>query len=153
MSTATIFKEFTNVSFVPGHTFTWSPRKRVIIYDKNLLETNRGAMALLHEIGHAKLNHQTYNFDIELINMEVEAWAQARNLAKRHNVPIDESHIDECLETYRIWLYKRSRCPTCSNTSVQESTRKYRCFLCRTTWEVASTRTTQPRRMNCFNSI
>ena len=129
----------------------WSPKKQVIYYDELAIGSREGIMALLHEIGHAKLGHQTFEMDIELITMETQAWEEAKSLANKLGVELDENHIQNCLEGYRIWIYKRSRCPSCSNTSLQESSRSYRCFNCGASWQVAQNRTLQPRRMNCVN--
>jgi len=145
-----LIAKFPNLKFAPGTFFSWSPRKRVIFYDKSRLGSAEGQLALLHEIGHFQLGHKDYEYDIELINMEVAAWKRARELASQFRVPINEEHINSCLETYRIWLHKRSLCPNCDNTSLQESPYQYRCFLCQSRWEVAATCSLQPRRMRCF---
>lgn len=151
MTSAAVFRRFPNLSFQPGKSFIWSPHKGVVFYDSDRIESNEGMMALLHEIGHAQLGHETFEYDIELLNMEVEAWTKARSLAKRINFELDEGHIDDCLETYRLWLYKRSKCPVCANTSLQENVTTYRCFVCNSSWRVAQTRTVQPRRMRCIS--
>lgn len=150
IQTSALLNSFPNISFQQGKTFSWSPRKQVVYYDPLQITTPHGSLALLHEIGHAKLKHSNYRLDIELINMEVAAWAEARKYAQALNIEVDEDHIEDCLETYRLWLFKRSRCPECSNTSIQQNQRTYRCFLCSTTWQVAQTKTTQPRRMRCL---
>lgn len=142
-------KRYPNLKFQSGSTFVWSPQASTVFYNQELVDTPRGGLALLHEIGHALLGHQTYQLDLELLNMEVEAWIKARELADHHELEIDEEHIENCLETYRIWLFKRSRCPTCENTSLQQDETNYRCFVCGSGWRVAQTRTLQPRRMAC----
>lgn len=145
-----LLTSFPDVNFAEGKTFSWSPRKQVVYYDPLHINTEHGALALLHEIGHARLNHSNYQLDIELINMEVAAWNEARKIAKKQKIKVDEEHIEACLETYRVWLFKRSRCPECNNASIQQNQRTYRCFLCGTSWQVAQTKTTQPRRMRCL---
>jgi hypothetical protein len=144
-----LLENFPAISFAKGKRFSWSPIKKVVYYDPEQIHTQTGSLALLHEIGHAKLMHKNYSLDIELLNMEVAAWAEARKLAKKFDIDIDENHIEECLETYRLWLYKRSLCPECNNTTTQKDDRTYKCFLCSTTWEVAASKTTQPKRMRC----
>lgn len=106
-------------------------------------------MAILHEIAHSLLAHKNYLLDIELLNMEVAAWARARKLAKDFSVSIDEVHINDCLDSYRLWLYKRSRCPNCQNTGFQQDGNTYRCFICFASWRVAASHTLRPRRMQC----
>lgn len=150
MTAPAILQHFPDISFAKGKTFCWSPRKQIVYYDPYHIDSDQGILALLHEIGHARLGHSNYQLDIELLNMEVAAWLEARTYARKLMIDIDENHIEDCLETYRVWLYKRSRCPECSNTSIQQGQSNYRCFLCNTTWQVAQTKTTQPRRMRCL---
>ena len=153
MTAAAIIKNFPDITFKAGKNFIWSPKRRVVFYDELRLKTSQGMMALLHEIGHAHLQHQTFELDIELLNMEVEAWIEARKLAENLKFRLNEDHIESCLETYRVWLYKRSKCPVCANTSLQETLTTYRCFICNSSWRVAQTRSTQPHRMACISSI
>lgn len=149
MTASQLSQKFPDLSFKVGKNFMYSPKHKVVYYHPDRIKTNHGILALLHEVGHALLGHQTYELDIELLDMEVAAWEKAKYLAKEYRLEIDEKHINDCLETYRIWLYKRSSCPICSNTSLQSSANEYQCFLCDARWQVAQTRTTQPRRMNC----
>lgn len=150
MAPAKLLELFPNIHFRSGKTFVWSPSQQAVYYDPKRINTKHGLLALLHEVGHALLKHQTYEYDIELLKMELDAWSQARSLASKLKLKVvDEEHIDNCLETYRVWIYKRSRCPSCENTSLQQSARYYQCFLCNSKWEVAQNRTTQPRRMKC----
>jgi hypothetical protein len=151
MSVESIFRHFPKLKFRAGDYFVWSPQQKTIYYDAQRVESQAGKAALLHEIGHAKLKHRDFEYDMELVNMEVAAWEKARELAADLDVSMDEEHINSCLETYRIWLFKRSRCPECSATGVQKNSRLYRCFMCAKQWRVALTRTTQPRRMKCLS--
>lgn len=153
MTAEQLFSLFPAIEFHQAETFVWAPQQRTVYYDPKRLSSKRGLLALLHEISHALLDHQTFELDIELLNMEVAAWTKARQLAAQHKIAIDEAHIEDCLETYRIWLYKRSRCPNCANTSLQQDVHSYRCFLCGSTWQVAQSRTTQPRRMQCITPV
>lgn len=147
---AELSKQFPKLKFVAGEQFIWSPLKRTIYYDEAQSTTPQGFLALLHEVGHALLGHKDYTFDLDLLNMEVEAWAKARELAQDFKLDVNEDHIENCLDTYRMWLFKRSRCPTCAQTSLQADARTYRCFICHSQWKVAPTRSLQPRRMNCI---
>lgn len=153
MTPSAVIKQFPNIDFMSAQRFVWSPKKQVVYYDNRRLKTQAGQIALLHEIGHALLKHQTYEYDIDLINMEVEAWDEARRLAKQFKVSLNEEHINQCLETYRIWIYKRSRCPECSNISLQQTPTSYACFNCGSSWQVAQSKTVQPRRMNCITPL
>lgn len=149
MTANQLSQKFPNLNFRVGKNFMYSPKHKIVYYCPNRIKTHHGVLALLHEVGHALLGHQTYELDVELLDMEVAAWEKAKTLAQEYQLEIDEKHINECLETYRVWLYKRSRCPVCDNTSLQENANQYHCFLCDARWSVAQTRTTQPRRMKC----
>lgn len=97
--------------------------------------------SLLHETGHALLDHTSYKADFELLRLEVEAWERAKLLAADLDVAIDEDHIQDCLDTYRDWLFKRSICPQCNTKCLQQGDFvHYRCFNCHTVWRVSSSR-------------
>ncbi len=128
------------LSFTPGKQFSWSPETREIFY-KTAASDDQAVWSLLHETGHALLDHKTYHADFELLLLEVAAWEKARELATELSVEIDEDHIQDCLDTYRDWLYARSVCPNCSTKSIQQNDcAHYRCFNCRTTWRVTASR-------------
>jgi hypothetical protein len=79
--------------------------------------------------------------------MEVAAWEYAKELAKRYGVSIDEDHVQDCLDSYRDWLYKRSICPACGTKSIQQDQElQYQCFNCRSMWGVAASRFCRPYR-------
>lgn len=150
MNAHVLQKQFPQIRFESGEAFVWSPKKQIVYYNPERLQTDRGITSLLHEVGHALLGHTTYELDIELLDMEAAAWSKARSLAQEYKVNLDHDHIDACLDTYRAWIYKRSRCPLCGNTSLQRSAQIYHCFLCNAQWNVAQSRSSQPRRMNCI---
>ncbi|HSX47711.1 MAG TPA: hypothetical protein VLF63_02965 [Patescibacteria group bacterium] len=133
-------KKYPEVKFKSGHQFYWSPKTNQVIYKEgsnNIHDT----WSLLHETGHALLNHATYKSDYELINIEVAAWHKAQDLAKQFNLEIDKDHIEDCLDTYRDWVYNRSICPNCTAKSIQqENYHQYRCFNCKTVWRVSTNR-------------
>lgn len=128
------------LSFKPGQQFCWSPETHEIFY----IESAGGDTAiwsLLHETGHALLNHNSYQADFQLIRLEVAAWEQAKQLAATLQLVIDENHIQDCLDTYRDWLYKRSICPGCHAKCLQQDDFvHYRCFNCHTIWRVTPSR-------------
>ncbi|MEX0748406.1 MAG: hypothetical protein WD467_01170 [Candidatus Saccharimonadales bacterium] len=144
-----IILHYPRLTFTSGNQFVWSPGRRTVFYDETEFDTARGRLALLHEIGHAELDHQDYHSDLNLLNMEMEAWEYAVSKAIEFGVAVDEAHIDRCLETYRVWLYKRSRCPECDFHGIQLDPKHYRCFMCRHTWQVARTLSLQPNRSHC----
>ena len=134
------------INFKPGATFSWSPKTNHVIY-KELAENDEVAtLSLLHEVGHALLEHKDYNSDFQLLTLEVSAWEKANQLAETFSRSIDSDHIQDCLDTYRDWLYQRSTCPTCTNCSLQTDSRTYSCFNCGTVWHVSSSRMCRPYR-------
>ncbi|MGC1177182.1 MAG: hypothetical protein WA843_03870 [Candidatus Saccharimonadales bacterium] len=139
---------FPELTFTPGKQFYWSPESSEIFY-KSGADGAQAIWSLLHETGHALLKHATYKADFELLTMEVAAWERARVLAQEIGASIDEDHIQDCLDTYRDWLYKRSICPTCSTKSLQQSDFvHYRCFNCNTRWQVSASRFHRTYRQN-----
>jgi hypothetical protein len=132
--------QYPNLRYTHGQQFAWSPETSEIFY-KPGAEGDEAKWSLLHETGHALLRHQSYRADVELLKLEVEAWQRARLLARDVSVTINEDHIQDCLDTYRDWLDKRSICPTCSNKCLQQDDCKsYRCFNCHASWRVSDNR-------------
>jgi hypothetical protein len=132
--------ELPELRFTPGRQFYWSPETSEIFY-KTAGGGRRAIWSLLHETGHALLGHQSYKADFELLRLEVAAWERARGLADHLGLKIDEDHIQDCLDTYRDWLYKRSICPNCGTKCLQQGDFvHYRCFNCHTTWRVTASR-------------
>lgn len=132
--------KYPKLKFAAGEQFCWSPETGEILY-KTGAKGNRAKWSLLHETGHALLGHKNYQADYELIRLEIAAWHRAKELAAEHDIIIDEDHIQDCLDTYRDWLYRRSICPSCNNKSLQQADYvHYRCFNCHTTWSVSGNR-------------
>ncbi len=137
-----MYPQFT---FLKGETARWSPRLRQITYVSG--KEPFAVWSLLHELSHALLDHDTYDSDMELLKKEVEAWEHAKMLADNVNQPIDESYIQECLDTYRDWLHKRSSCPACGMHGLQPLAELYDCLNCAATWKVSSERFCRPYRL------
>ncbi|MGZ6004735.1 MAG: hypothetical protein ACXWLH_01145 [Candidatus Saccharimonadales bacterium] len=136
-----LIKKFPDWEFVAGNRFSWSPAKRQIIYNQSANETDVVAIwSLLHELGHARLGHKDFSSDFELLRLEAAAWTEAEQLAAEFHQSIDQDHIQDCLDTYRDWLYQRSTCPNCTSTSLQTSRSHYNCFNCGTVWRVSASR-------------
>ena len=136
----TLQKQFPELHFRAGQRFSWSPKTGEIIY-KKAAHGEQAQWSLLHETGHALLGHRSYEADFELIRLEVEAWERAKLIAQEVGIKIDEGHIQDCLDTYRDWLYKRSICPNCSTKALQQDDFvHYRCFNCNTKWRVSASR-------------
>lgn len=138
---------FPDITFKGGASYYWSPKNREIIYNKTRQDTIIDPYSLLHELGHALLEHQHYESDLELVEMESQAWQKAQEISHDYGVVIENDHIQDCLDTYRDWLHQRSACPKCSSRSFQQSPNKYRCFNCDTEWSVSASRFCRPYRM------
>jgi hypothetical protein len=132
--------KYPKLRFTSGENFFWSPETSEIFY-KAGASGQKATWSLLHETGHALLEHRSYKADFELIRLEVAAWERAKQLAADIGTAIDEDHIQDCLDTYRDWLYKRSICPECSTKCLQQDDyAHYRCFNCRAVWKVTASR-------------
>jgi hypothetical protein len=137
---AELQSKFPALRFTPGQQFCWSPETGEIFY-KATARGKQATWSLLHETGHALLEHHGYKADFELLRLEAAAWERARALAEGLGLAIDEDHVQDCLDTYRDWLYKRSICPACTTKCLQQGDFvHYRCFNCHTTWRVTASR-------------
>lgn len=139
-----------DATIVAGDSLCWSPKSKTITYRQND-DSEDNLWGLLHEAGHAKLEHTSYKSDMELLQLEVAAWEVASELADRIGLLIDPEHVQDCLDTYRDWLHQRSTCPRCGIVSFQESINKYRCFNCHKTWMVSASRFCRPYRLSSYN--
>jgi len=137
--------DYPDINFTEGNSFRWSPQNKQIIYKAGSKDIN-DSWALLHEVGHALLEHSTYNSDFELLKLEVAAWEKAQEIQSKYAIEINPEHIQNCLDTYREWLYQRSSCPSCNNTCLQTSLSEYRCFNCHSVWKVTVARFCRPYR-------
>jgi hypothetical protein len=132
--------EFPELLFTAGKQFCWSPETKEIFYKADA-DGKRAVWSLLHETGHALLEHRSYQADFELLRLESEAWERAKTLSEKLGIEIDEDHVQDCLDTYRDWLYKRSICPNCSTKCLQQGDFvHYRCFNCHAMWRVTASR-------------
>ena len=145
-------REHPQLRFQPGPAFYWSPETGEIFYKEPRTKNReqgaekRDEWALLHEVAHALLEHTNYHTDIELLQLEVAAWAHAKTMAGGYGLTIDDDHVQDCLDTYRDWLHGRSICPNCTTRSLQQSDHHYRCHNCHTTWRVSASRFCRPYR-------
>lgn len=128
--------------------FFWSPNNQTVSYNTEEIGTDAGAWALLHETAHAVLGHTGYQSDIELLMLEVEAWQEAKTIASKLGITIDEEHIQDCLDTYRDWLHQRSTCPVCGVVCLQANPRSYHCHNCHNDWLVSASRFCRPYRLS-----
>jgi hypothetical protein len=143
---STLTTQYSAISFVAGDSFYWSPAKRQVHY-KHDAQGIIATFSLLHEVAHGLLDHKRYKLDFELLQLEVAAWEEAKRIALTYTIEIDEDHIQDCLDSYRDWLYRRSICPSCTTKALQlDDQPKYRCYNCATTWLVTPSRFCRPYR-------
>lgn len=129
------------INFTASEWFAWNPDTRTISYVEN------GAPArLLHELGHADLDHCAYQRDIQLLEMERDAWDRARQLASDYHCTISDDAVDDHLDSYRNWLHARSTCPRCEALGIQTDAARYTCMECAHAWRVNEARTCELRR-------
>jgi hypothetical protein len=138
-------KDFGQFNFISGKTAMWSPKDNSITYVTK--STKKSDWTLLHELAHGLLGHNTYSTDFELLKMESQAWQKAKEIGKKYKVVIDDEHIQNCLDTYRDWLHRRSTCPTCGLRSPQINSSTYHCINCKTQWKVTADRFVRPYRL------
>lgn len=143
---AKLRSDFPQLQFGAGDVFSWSPKERRVIYAADVNDEAQPIWSLLHEVGHALLNHHSYKTDFELVRLEAAAWDKATQLAERYNHKIDPEHIQDCLDTYRDWLHQRSTCPRCQTTSLQGNHTTYYCYNCNATWKVTRAKICRPYR-------
>lgn len=137
--------DYPDFKFEPGSQEHWSPRSKTVTYnlDQPLRELRYG---VLHELAHALLEHADYSTDFELLKLEANAWDRASNIGHRYHIEIGSEHIQNCLDTYRDWLHRRSTCPSCGMHVLQKDSSSYQCFNCQTTWNVSTGRFVRPYR-------
>lgn len=132
-----------NLTFVQGEGFGWNHATCTISYGPR--QPNAAAY-LLHEYGHALLEHTHYTHDIDLLKIERAAWEKALIIAPSFDLAIDTSIVEDALDTYREWIHARALCPQCGATGIQSGHLTYRCVACGATWHVNEARTCELRR-------
>lgn len=142
---STLQAKYPQIKFSFGRTALWSPKTQTVIYKAD--GSKKDMWAVLHEVGHALLGHTTYDSDTNLLNKEVEAWQKALEITPDFVEEIDQEHIENCLNTYRDWLHRRSTCPSCEMHGIQPSKDLYSCLNCKDVWQVSSARFCRPYRL------
>lgn len=119
-------EDFSEFRFVVGRKFAFRPTKTIVLGPPEPFSE----LLALHEVSHAILGHRGFKMDVERLKMEKAAWDKASELAKKYGVKINEELIQRELDTYRDWLYQKSRCPKCGLTRFQTPDGQYRCPSC-----------------------
>ncbi len=139
-----VMARYPALTFTAGERFEWHPENSEIVYDP---DDPMHDARLLHEIGHAQLNHDSYDRDIGLIAMERDAWQVARmEIAPPLGVEVAGDVIHHDMDTYRDWLHDRSTCPHCQSSGIQIKKQEYKCVTCRKSWRVNEARSCALRR-------
>jgi DNA-directed RNA polymerase subunit RPC12/RpoP len=142
---AELKKDYPQFKFKAGKQDFWSPGSKTITYNPES-PLRKLQYSLLHELSHALLDHQKYTTDFELLKMETEAWHKATEISPKYGLEINQDHVQNCLDTYRDWLHRRSRCPRCGMHVLQDNQGSYKCFNCQTKWSVTDKRFTRTYR-------
>jgi hypothetical protein len=125
-----------NITFKPAREFSWSATKGIVTYND---QANNWQQLLLHEVAHSLLKHQDYRSDRELVKLEADAWGYAKeHLAAQYQVVFDNDLIEDHKDSYREWLFRRSRCPRCEYGGWQTGPNQYKCPNCLSSWHVNS---------------
>ena len=115
--------DYPKIRFRVGKKFAFRPPRTIIFADGSKLE-------LLHELGHARLEHDFYATDPERLKMERAAWEEARRLCEHYQVEYDEDLAEGALDSYRDWLHRKSCCLQCGLTRYQTRDGVYHCPGC-----------------------
>ena len=121
-------RDYPGLRWRAGKKFAFRPPRTIVVEQENLDECSK--MLLLHEVGHATLEHQNYRADVERLKMERAAWEQARKLCERYGVEYDVEVAERELDSYRDWLHRRASCPRCGLTRYQGADGEYHCPEC-----------------------
>jgi hypothetical protein len=132
-------RDYPEFNFKPGKQEHWSPKTKTITYEPNN-QAEQLNYGLLHELAHALLGHTNYRSDFELLKLESLAWQTAAEIGQKYGINIDDDHIQNCLDTYRDWLHRRSKCPVCGMHVMQQDVSTYKCFNCGANWHVSAGR-------------
>ncbi len=138
--------DYPALTFEAAETFYWSPQDHTVYFAQS--DEISDEWTLLHETSHGILGHTSFSSDFELLQLELAAWQKAKELAKKYDKNIDTNHVEDCLDTYRTWLYKRSLCPNCGLESPQKDEQTYSCINCSHSWRVSPNRLHRPYRVS-----
>lgn len=140
--------DFPHISFEESTHFYWSPSDKTVYYSTEALLPEH-LWTLLHETAHGLLGHYDFSSDFQLILLEREAWEKTLELCESYAVSTPKhDYVEDCIDTYRNWQYRRSQCPTCDTSGVQTRNDTYTCVLCAAKWSVTKQRFCRAYRKN-----
>ena len=130
--------DYPTLSFISSDSFRWSAQEKVVYFGE---PSATNIPLLLHEASHGILDHDGYGYDLQLIQLEREAWSKATEMGKMYGYSIESENIEDALDTYREWLHERSTCPNCARNGIQTAEDTYECLACHQKWRVNEART------------
>lgn len=143
---AKLTQDYPEYRFIQGPVSRWESKHTTIHYNPSEAHSD---WVVLHELAHACLAHASYQRDIELLQMEREAWHYAKtSLAPRYAIEIDPEFIEDHLDTYRDWLHTKSTCPACSLNGMELAKHRYQCLACGHQWRTNAGTKTRVTRYN-----
>lgn len=117
---------YPELRFREGKKFLFKPPKTIVLGGSE----EPFDLLLLHEVGHFLCRHVSFHTEPERLKCEREAWEKARELCEVYGVFYDESIVEQELDSYRDWLDKKSRCPSCGLTRFQTPDGVFHCPRC-----------------------
>lgn len=146
---AQLTDDVSDVTFSKSEYFYWSPYDRTVYYRDDSENDKHAVWTLLHETAHGILDHFDFKSDFQLIKLEAEAWEKTLLLCQQYDIqPPHADYIQDCIDTYRNWQYRRSLCPECDSGGVQTAPDTYRCIGCHNHWRVTKQRFCRSYRKN-----
>ncbi len=122
----TLQSDFPDFIFERGDRFMFRPPNKIFIGPTE----PHDSLLMMHELGHALCHHRDFGTDAIRLKMEREAWECAKKICSAYDIYYDEDVVERELDTYRDWLDKKSRCPSCGLTRFQTPDGAYHCPRC-----------------------
>jgi hypothetical protein len=135
-----VSKEFPHIRLEKGTKFSWNASAKTITYPASADSESTFVHGLFHEVAHSILKHEGFRHDIDLLKKERDAWSEAKKLLERFDHVLDSEHVEDCLDTYRDWIYLRAACPQCELVGTQSDAVHYSCPYCLISWNVPGSR-------------
>lgn len=124
---AQVSSDYPQFNFRASARFRFRP-PLTIYYDPS--EDAHFALLLLHELAHALLGHFSFASLAERLQCERDAWQKTAQLCKQYRLPYDPVYAEANLDTYRDWLYQKTRCKTCGSTCLELDHNRLFCPFC-----------------------
>lgn len=145
---AKLTQDFPELRFVLGRKFMFRPTRTIVIEKTIFEQKNESGRAgkkvddlckneqifydlrLLHEVGHALLEHKNCSNELDRIKKERSAWEKAQALSYIYNIAYDKEFVEAELDSYRDWLEQKTRCPECGMVRCRDHKGCLRCPIC-----------------------